>query len=142
MKKKLPVPAALAACLAGLLVPAYGTSKPPAFTEEPVVTANPNPAVPLAAIVRFAASEPVSTSIQVTDGKHTWALNYGASRNPEDGLPVLGMRPNRKHEIRVSIRNAAGEVTRAPKTLEFTTPPLPSAASSRRIWMFEQTLTE
>ncbi len=109
-----------------LLLVASGCSRAPAFTEAPTVIANPNPAVPLAAVVRFAADRPVTTTIHVTDGKHAWDLNYNASHDPRKGLAVIGMRPDRKHEIRVSIRDADGNAAQAPRVLEFKTPPLPS----------------
>lgn len=96
------------------------------FTTAPVVSANPNPAVPLAAVLRFSAGEPVDTTIRISDGKHEWELSYDEARNPADGLAVVGMRPDRRHQIRVFIRDAAGNVAEATGALEFTTPPLPS----------------
>ncbi len=98
----------------------------PAFTEPPTVSANPNPAAPLVALVRFCADAPVNTSLQVSDGARTWWLAYDDSNDPEEGLPVVGMRPDRRHEIRVSISDADGKGMEAPEPLEFTTPPLPS----------------
>jgi arylsulfate sulfotransferase len=88
------------------------------------VEPNPNPAVPLAAIVRFSADRPVTTSIHVTDGKNEWTLDYDGSHEPSKGLPVVGMRPNRKHEIRVTVRDAKGGVVEA-GPFEHITPPLP-----------------
>ena len=99
------------------------------FTRAPEIAANPNASVPLAAVVRFAADAPVRTALRISDGQRKWELSYGESRKPEDGLPVLGMRPGRKHEIRVSIKDASGRETAAPKALEFTTPPLPADAA-------------
>lgn len=99
---------------------------PPAFTAPPTVSPNPNPAVPLAALVRFSANKPVQTTIEVSDGEREYEIAYDESHNPEEGLAVLGMRPNRRHQLRVSIRDAAGNVSRAPEALEFATPPLPS----------------
>lgn len=112
--------------LTGLLLTNCGDATPPVFTEPPEVAANPNPAVPLAAVVRFATDEPVNTTLQVSDGSNAWELNYDESRKPEEGLPVVGMRPDRRHEIQVSIRDAAGNSATATEPLEFTTPPLPS----------------
>ena len=111
--------------LLGLLLAGCGDSTPPVFITEPAVSANPNPAAPLAAVLRFAADEPVRTIIKVSDGDHDWALDYDDSHSPEDGLAVVGMRADRSHEIRVTIRDMAGNETAAPETLAFTTPPLP-----------------
>ncbi|MCZ6653885.1 MAG: hypothetical protein O7D91_12770, partial [Planctomycetota bacterium] len=48
----------------------------PSFTSLPKVAANPNPKVPQAAVLRFAANRPVHTTIQVSDSTHQWELNY------------------------------------------------------------------
>ena len=98
----------------------------PSFTTLPDVAANPNPKVSQAAVLKFAADQPVHTTIQVSDGTNQWELNYDDTKDPAEGLPVIGMRPERRHEIRVSIRGAEGKETAAPETLEFTTPPLPA----------------
>ncbi len=97
----------------------------PAFVQRPEIGPNPNPAAPLAAVVRFKADRPVTTTIRVSDGENTWELRYGASHDPEKGLPVIGMRPARKHHIRVRIEDASGKTAEAREALEFTTPPLP-----------------
>ncbi|MCP5114724.1 MAG: aryl-sulfate sulfotransferase [bacterium] len=96
------------------------------FAAEPRVMANPNPSVPLAAVIQFEADAPAETTLSVSDGERNWELQYPESRDPTRGLPVLGMRPGRRHEIRVSIRDANGERLTAPKTLEFVTPSLPA----------------
>lgn len=101
-------------------------SRFPAFTEPPTVSANPNPAAPLVAVVRFSADAPVNTFLQVSDGDRIWWLVHDDSKDPEEGLSVVGMRPDRRHEIRVSISDADGKGMEAPEPLEFTTPLLPS----------------
>jgi len=98
----------------------------PVFREPPRITANPNPAVPLAAVLKFAASQPVRTTISISDGGNSWQLKYGEDCDPTAGLPVIGMRPDREHEIRVYITARDGEVAEAPKVLQFKSPPLPS----------------
>ena len=98
----------------------------PTFTVPPVVSPNPNPKVPLAALVRFAADRPVRTTVHVSDGQREWERTYDDSWNPQEGLPVLGMRPGRQHQLRVSIEDEAGNGARAPEVLTFTTPPLPA----------------
>lgn len=112
--------------LLGLLLSKCVDSTLPVFTQPPVVSANPNPAVPLGAVLRFSTEEAVRTVIEVSDGKHKWKLTYDGSHNPQDGLAVIGMRPGRRHEMRVSIRDANGNIATIPETLEYTTPPLPS----------------
>ncbi len=96
----------------------------PSFEVGPNLAANPNPSVPLAAVVRFEADGPVDTRIDVSDGVNAWTLDYDESHDPSRGLGVYGMRPDRDHEIRVTIRNGAGEEASA-EPLPFRTPPLP-----------------
>ncbi|MFB3826501.1 MAG: aryl-sulfate sulfotransferase [Bryobacteraceae bacterium] len=97
------------------------------FKSAPVIEPNPNPAAPLAAILRFTPAAPVETIVTVSDGRRKWEVRFDRSRNPADGLPIAGFRAGRKHELRVQIRDAAGRVTRAPQALEFTAPALPAA---------------
>lgn len=95
------------------------------FTQAPQVKPNPNPRVPLAAVVQFTADAKVKTQLTVSDGKHRWTLDY--DRDPAQGLPVVGMRPNRAHTIGVTIRDSSGKTRKHPP-LQFTTPPLPQEA--------------
>lgn len=98
----------------------------PVFTQAPRVIANPNQSAPLAAVVAFEADQPVSTKIRITDGEHEWELSYESSRDPAKGLPVIGMRPDRMHELSVFIQDASGAGSAAPETLRYRTPALPS----------------
>ena len=109
-----------------LLLWGCATQPPLTFTEAVGIVPNPNPAVPLAAVLRFAANRPVQTTIRVSDGTHEWELEYEESQKPEAGLPVVGMRPDRRHEIRVAIRDADGNEAASASVLEHTTPPLPT----------------
>ena len=98
---------------------------PPSFTNPVKIERNPNPSVPLAGVLSFATDEPVETAIQVSDGKNEWTLEYDQTKDPQQGLPVIGMRADREHKISVVIRDLAGNETKAESTLTFTTPPLP-----------------
>lgn len=101
----------------------------PAFTVPPSISPNPNRQVPLAALVRFAADRPVESFMQISDGQDRWILRYDSTRDPGDGLPVLGMRPSRRHTIEVAIRDPkTGRTTRS-DALEFITPPLPEESA-------------
>jgi arylsulfate sulfotransferase len=99
--------------------------KIPAFTSSPSISGNPNPRVPLAAILSFTADKKVQTTVEVSDGEREWEINFDDSHRLQDGLPLLGMRPDRRHRFQISIRDTEGNTTRAPETLEFKTPPLP-----------------
>ena len=98
----------------------------PTFVASPRVEKNPNPKVPLAAIVKFESSEPVTTRLTVTDGDRKWALEYPPERDSKAGLPVVGMKYGRAHLINVTITNRDGESATAKTTLEFSTPSKPT----------------
>ncbi len=95
-----------------------------AFTESPAVFQNPNPTVPLAAVLHFSANRAVQTTIELVDGDRQWSITF--DQNPSEGLPIVGMRPDRTHKLTVSIQDADGNVVQAPETLTYTTPPLPT----------------
>jgi hypothetical protein len=99
------------------------------FAVAPSLLPNPNPAVPLAALVRFTPREPVSTRLTITQGSRTWDVDYGTQANPAKGLPLVGFYPGQRHEIRVTIRDAAGHATTTPTPLVFDAPPLPTEAT-------------
>lgn len=97
------------------------------FSQPPKVEQNPNPAVPLAAVVRFATSGPVQTTIAITgkDTRQRWKLEFDASHDPTKGLPVLGLRQGKSYSLAVTVRDNAGKVHAAPKILQYTPPVLP-----------------
>jgi arylsulfate sulfotransferase len=97
----------------------------PQFTTPPSIVANPNPNAPLAAVITFATNTPVATTLTVSDGQHSWNLQYAETRDPKQGLPVIGMRPERQHSIHIAIQDAAGQKTTAPQPLTFITPAIP-----------------
>ena len=72
----------------------------------------------------------MSTTFSVSADDENWELRYGASRNPANGLALIGLLPATKHKTSVTIRDGAGNVSTARKDLEFTTPPLPNERAS------------
>ncbi len=100
-------------------------SRPPSFTTAPKIEQNSNPNVPLAGVLSFDTDEPVTTTIQIQDGQNEWKLEYDETKDPEQGLPVIGLRPDREHTINVTIQDADGNQTRTAKPLSFTSPTLP-----------------
>lgn len=100
-----------------------GCGAGPGFVEPPTIAANSNPAVPQAAVVRFEADGPVTTTLTVSEGDRAWNLVYGPESKPADGLAVVGMKADRDHQVQVRIESEAGATTAEP--LSFRTPPLP-----------------
>ena len=90
-----------------------------AFVENPRVEKNPNPNVPLVALVYFQTDGPCETTLEVSDGRRTRTVAYGADHAPDEGLPIIGMRADTSHRITVRAGDAQAV------ELEYRTPPLP-----------------
>lgn len=97
------------------------------FTSEPTIEQNPNPRVPLAAVIQFTTAVPVTTTLTISDGTNEWTNEFAPDHQftPENGLPVVGMRAAREHTITVSIRDEQGNTVQAAEALTHTTPALP-----------------
>lgn len=94
------------------------------FISTPTISANPNPSVPLGAILKFETNRPVHTSIRITDGRNTWFVNFSYDEDPSQGLTIVGMRPDRIHTIDVEAKSRKGNRLQTPE-LQYRTPPLP-----------------
>lgn len=95
------------------------------FTTSPTIEQNPNPQVPLVAVLYFETDEAVTTTVRVSDFDGDRILEFGASDNPAAGLPILGLKPGRRHRIDTVIENASGDTLKA-ESLHYVTPELPS----------------
>ena len=95
------------------------------FVSDPTVIRNPNPAVPLAALVHFETAVPVTTTIIIDDGRRTRTVVYDETYDTVAGLPLLGLAQSRDFAITVVVESGDGE--RAdPVELTYRTPALPS----------------
>jgi hypothetical protein len=81
--------------------------------------------VPLAAIVSATTDEPAQLIIEVGDGDGQWGVPASGELTTDHTRAILGFKPGRKHHIRVSARDAAGNVSADVPELEFETPSLP-----------------
>ena len=71
------------------------------FKSEPALIENPSGRVPLAAVVRFSTNDVVDVVIEVSDGEsvRTTSFEGGTDVDGAYSVPVLGMRPGRRHTI-------------------------------------------
>jgi len=99
------------------------------FTSPPRVEQNPNPRVPLVAVLHFETDQAVSTTVQIDDFDGRRNIQFDTSTNPETGLPILGMKPGRQHRITVVIENADGR-SLASAPIKYQTPDLPPGLSN------------
>ena len=95
------------------------------FTDAPSIVQNPTPRVPLAAILTFSTETPVATTVQISDGDNSWEISFNDTEDPSSGLPILGMKPDREHELEVNIQDSEGNVAKS-ELLRYKTPPLPT----------------
>lgn len=101
----------------------------PAFLEAPSVRTNPNPAVPLAAVLSFRTSSPVTTTVSLDDGSRQWQVQFGPRHDPAKGLPLVDLGAGKDIRLRVRISDKTGAVD-APGSLSLRTPELPAPGLS------------
>jgi hypothetical protein len=97
----------------------------PVFEQAPEVKANPNPRAPLAAVLTFKASGPVTTAVSIDDGLAKRTLNFGPHLDPAKGLPIVDLAAGRQFNVTVQISDKSGTTTSS-KVLSFRTPALPA----------------
>ena len=93
---------------------------------------NPNPAVPLAAILSLTTDDPAELTLDINDGERSWSVTPSEEMTTQHEVPVLGMRPGRVHTITASLRDTDGNETLS-EELTFETPSLPDAFPTPRV---------
>jgi|MDSW01.1.fsa_nt_gb arylsulfate sulfotransferase len=92
------------------------------FIAEPVITKNPNPRVPLAAVLTYDAGAPATTRVDVTSGDEAWTIEF--DEDATAGLPLVGLKPARSYDFNVTATLEDGTSLIAER-LSYRTPPLP-----------------
>ncbi len=69
---------------------------------------NPNPTVPLAAILSVAIDEPAALMINIDDGERQWSLTPSEELSATHEIPVFGMRAGRDNTITATLTDAKG----------------------------------
>ena len=90
------------------------------------LTGNPNPAVPLAAIMRVTTDTPTRLTLNIDDGERSWSVTPSQSMTTNHEVPVLGMRAGLTHTITATLENSSGQ-TAETTAQTFETPPRPDA---------------
>ena len=131
----LPLPATLLASsflILGCSSPGSGdsdTAMPEAggpSVESATLVGNPNPTVPLAAILSVTTDVPTRLTINIDDGERSWSVTPDEAMAMSHEVPVLGLRAGRTHTITTTLEDADGMAAET-VTLSVTTPPLPDA---------------
>ena len=108
-----------------LVTSSCGDSRPPSFVSGPRVSPNPNPAVPLAAILEFSTDEPSRVVLIVSDGKEEREVDVNQDFATDHRLPILGLAADKTHTLTVRAVDPSGNWVEAQDPLQYTTPALP-----------------
>jgi hypothetical protein len=100
---------------------------PPTFTKRPTLGPNSNLRAPMVGMLRFTVDQPVTTIVSINDRSRRWEMEFDSSWDPSKGIPLIGLEADVRHEVFVSARNSAGEITRFPNKLVFVPQPMVSA---------------
>ena len=105
---------------------AVGSASAVQFVKPPEIAQNPNDRVPLAAVLSFETDEPVSTTVEITEGGKTWQIAFPMASAKAVSLPIVGMRAGRAHQFRVTVKDAKQASLPYQQVLTFKTPELPA----------------
>ena len=112
------------AILVVVVAPGAGCTSPPPLIEGLRLDPRPSESVPLAAQVTFETNRPATVTLEFDDGDRNWTSNVGLGLETSHVVPILGMRPDRTHQVRVVVTDQDG-LTATSELLEITTDPLP-----------------
>ncbi len=87
---------------------------------------NPNPTVPLAAILSVTTDVPTSLTLNIDDGDRSWSVTPSDAMATSHEVPVLGLRAGRTHTVTATLEDAGGQ-TAETAAQTFETPALPEA---------------
>ena len=100
------------------------SDSPPVITTPPELELDPNLNTPLAALLTLATNVPTRINIEITSDKKSWAINLKKMETSHK-IPVLGLRPDTTHTIKVHVVSEVGVTTTYKELLTVTTDPLP-----------------
>ncbi len=99
---------------------------PPQFLTTPILHPAPVRAAPLTATITYTTDEPAQAELGFRTAEKTWSVIAESGYSTVHTTMVLGMHPLTQHEIRLRVRDVAGNVAEYPVRFHYTTPPLPS----------------
>ena len=84
----------------------------------------PSESVPLAAQVTFRTDRPTTVELEIDDGQQSWTVATRVASSDSHVVPILGLRPDRTHMVRVMVIDDRGRRFTS-GILEVETDPLP-----------------
>ena len=110
--------------LAVITVLSTACGAPPPVIQGMELDSAPSEAVPLAAQVTFETNRPTTVGLEFDDGESRWSVDTRVPAGTDHVVPILGMRPDRTHTVRVVVTDEDGGTARS-EPMEITTEPLP-----------------
>ena len=107
-----------------LIVGCSPLDQPPLTISETSLIGNPNPAVPLAAIMRVTTDVPTRLTLNISDEEQNWSVTPSQAMVLNHEVPVLGLKSERTYSVTAVLEDADGRTAEAPAQV-FETPPLP-----------------
>jgi len=101
----------------------------PIFTAPPAIVLDPNLNTPLAAELHVTTNVPTKIKLDIKSKEKTWSIEFN-DYHTEHTLPVLGLYPDRTHEITVLAFSQDGQHATLPEPLKLETEPLPDGFPS------------
>jgi arylsulfate sulfotransferase len=98
----------------------------PRFVGSPTLKANPNPTVPLAAILEFTTAQPVIASLILDDGQTNKTLKPDSQAKTVHRITVLGFKPAKQYNVDLVLQDPKGNSKAVAKRFQHETGPLPA----------------
>ena len=108
----------------GLLAPMLGCGDRTPPLLHAVEISEPSSHTPLAALLIASTDEPARVTLDITDGQERVTVTPDAGYHTTHRLPVLGLAPDRPHQITVTVEDQAGNRSSG-EAITVTTGPLP-----------------
>ena len=106
-----------------MLVFTTSASATVSFVDQPKLVENPSGRVPLAAVITFSTKNPVTSKLRISDGENVNQATFEAEPSGQYSIPVLGMRPDREHQIELTVTDESGDTVS--RSFVHTTPGVP-----------------
>jgi len=107
-----------------LIVGCSPLDQSPLTISETSLIGNPNPAVPLAAIMRVTTDVPTRLTLNISDADQNWSVTPSQAMILNHEVPVLGLKSERTYRVTAVLEDIDGRTAETPPQV-FETPPLP-----------------
>ncbi len=128
-------------CILAFIAGCSNLTQPPLTASDVSLTKNPNPAVPLAAVMRVTTDVPTKLTLNVSHGEESWSVTPNADIKLSHEVPVLGLKSDRVYSIVAVLEDMDGRSVET-SAQEFQTPPLPDTFPTPVVTAFDTSRME